>query len=369
MRGRPREGLLGRLTIPGRWLSPLALAVALLGMATLVVLLVSWRTSAGWGYDFAAYYDAAQRLAATGSPYQAETLGGPFGPGPAGLYLYSPVLATLLLPASGLEFVSAALLWQVARVGVLMLACALMPVSRNVRLASLGVAALTPGVLQDLNLGNVSVIVTFLAVVSWRYLDSPVSGIALAASLSVRPTMAVVAGWWILRRRLQPVAWTVVAIAVLVALTMPFVGVTGWLDYATVLRNLSGVTGVPRNADLGSFVLNLGAPPLAATLALVAGYGVAVVAVLASLRRDRELGYVVAVAASLVLSPLLWSHYLALLIVPAAFLARRGHPWAIALPLLTWLPYELSGIVALAALLLPFVARDEAVPAATARQR
>ena len=53
-------------------------------------------------YDFDAYYDAALRLMATGTPYQAETLDGPFRPGPYGLYLYSPPLALLFVPLTWL---------------------------------------------------------------------------------------------------------------------------------------------------------------------------------------------------------------------------------------------------------------------------
>jgi len=38
---------------------------------------------------------------------------------------------------------------------------------------------------------------------------------------------------------------------------------------------------------------------------------------------------VVTATASLLLSPLLWDHYLVMLVLPAAFLASRGQPWAL----------------------------------------
>src|SRR4051794_21216782 len=81
------------------WWVPLALATG-----GVILVLVAWTTilgaehTAGWGFDFRAYYDAAQRLVATGSPYQALTLTTPFRPGPAGLYLYTPVAALLVVP-------------------------------------------------------------------------------------------------------------------------------------------------------------------------------------------------------------------------------------------------------------------------------
>ena len=362
-----------------RWAAPLGAGLALLGLMVLISAISVWiGRSPGWAYDFHAYYDAALRFIATGTPYQAETLAGPFRPGPFGLYLYSPPLALLFAPLTWLGEQGAIFLWLGLRLVVLALTCALMPVSTPIRLATLGVASLSAPVLFDLDLGNVSLIVTFFAVLVWRWLDRPLGSIALAASLTLRPTMALICGWWLLRGRWRPVAWTAIAFLIIVLATLPFVGIDGWLQYVTVLRNVSDVTGVRSNVDLGSSVLLLGGPVWAASLALFAGYAIAVVAMLLSLRRDRELSYIVTVMATLLLAPLLWDHYLTNLLLPAAFLASRGRPWALALPLLCWSPPllavafpQLRGVaeavlpyVAVAGLLLPFTARDRGEEAA-----
>jgi hypothetical protein len=99
-----------------------------------------------------------------------------------------------------------------------------------------------------------------------------------------------------------------------------------------------------------------------AWLVLIPVYLLALGAVLVSRRRDPEVGFMVTAAAALLLAPLIWDHYLSLLLLPAAFLAERGRPWALVLPLLTWLPGELLPLVSIAALLLPFLARDKAKP-------
>ena len=39
-------------------------------------------------------------------------------------------------------------------------------------------------------------------------------------------------------------AWTIAAGLVLIVLTLPLVGLDGYFDYLTVLRNMSEVTGV-----------------------------------------------------------------------------------------------------------------------------
>jgi len=138
--------------------------------------------------------------------------------------------------------------------------------------------------------------------------------------------------------------------------SLPFVGLKGWFDYVTVVRHLSDVTGVKRNFDMASLALSMDAPSWVVTGLLVAGYAIALGAILLTMRRDGDLQFVVALGASMLLSPLLWNHYFTHLIVTGAFLASRGRRWAILLPLVTWLPQEMLGFTAVAATLLPFLA-------------
>ncbi len=49
-----------------------------------------------------------------------------------------------------------------------------------------------------------------------------------------------------------------------------------------------------------------------------------------------------------------------MLVLPAAFLAARGHPWGLILPLLTWLPGPALPFVVIASVYLPFLAGDAA---------
>jgi hypothetical protein len=268
------------------------------------------------------------------------------------------VPALLVVPLTWLSPESATMTWLLLRVGLLALTCALMPVPRQTKLCVLGVAVVSAPFLYDLNLGNVSLIVTFLAVVCWRWLDEPLSGAALAVSMMIRPWMAVIAAWWVVRRQWQAVAWLVLGGAAIFLVSLPFVGLKPWLQYVTVLRHVSRVMGVDRNLDFGSTALSLGLPTQIAVLALLAGYAVAVVAIALSLRRDREIGFVVTLMATLLLSPLMWDHYLTNLIVPAALLASRGRRWGLLLPLAGWLPIVALPFAAVVGMLLPFAAPD-----------
>jgi hypothetical protein len=91
---------------------------------------------------------------------------------------------------------------------------------------------------------------------------------------------------------------------------------------------------------------------------LLAGYAIAIGAVIASLRRDREVSFMVTLGATLLLSPLLWDHYLVNALLPAAFLLERGRRWGLALGIvvLTWVPASGVPLLALAATLAPFLA-------------
>ena len=105
------------------------------------------------------------------------------------------------------------MLWLVLRIGILSLTCAAMPVSRAIRLAMFGVATLSAPVLFDLNLGNISLIVTFLAVLTWRWLDRPIAGrsrspLSLTHAPDDGPHLLAggcCAAMW------RPVAWTAIA--------------------------------------------------------------------------------------------------------------------------------------------------------------
>ena len=80
--------------------------------------------------------------------------------------------------------------------------------------------------------------------------------------------------------------------------------------------------------------------------------GTLAVACFAWLRRDAATGFVVGVVASQLLSPVLWSHYAMLLLLPVALLLERRQWWAIAIPLVTWLPWDVAYPAAFAAGLL-----------------
>jgi hypothetical protein len=350
----------------------LCLALAVLGALLLVFALNAFLPSRGWGFDFEAYLAAAQRLARGDSIYQQYSLDGPFRPGPYGLYLYAPPFAVATLPFTWLSIQSAEIAWYLLRIALLVVACAAMPVRPTVKCLVFAVAAITYPVLNDLNLGNVSVFVTAILAFVWRGLDRPLGSVALAIDMCVRPTLGLLLGWYALRRRWWPIVWTIATGVVIVLLTLPIAGIGGYRDYITVLRNLSEVTGQANNMDLGSTVARLGGGSLGASLALYGGYALGIGAMLVSLRYDRETSFMVTIGATLLLAPLLWDHYLAALILTAAFLAQRGNWWGLillapvaAIPTLVHTGDVVYPLLAIAGTLVPFLVRRPREPASS----
>jgi hypothetical protein len=338
-----------------RRLAPWLLAA--LGVAVLVTSAFLFIGSTGFGYDYLAYDAAARRLAVGESLYPpgiaAAYNSGAYG----GLYLYAPPLAVALVPMAALPVNTAILAWFVGRILLLGLGCALLPVRRDARLTLWFVASISFPVLYDLNLGNLSVVLFALGAAIWRWNGTPWAGVALAAALTVRYPFGLVGIAWILTRRVRSIVGAVTTGAAIAGATLLIVGTAGWVDYVTILRGLEDVGTGPHNFTLGTMLAGFGIGTPWTTVATLGGVSGSVLAVaVAARRRDPELALVVSLAGTLLFAPFFHPHYLVALLIPAAYVANRGHRWGYALPLLGWLPGGLLGVVAVAGLVAPFFA-------------
>jgi len=335
----------------GKLLTPRlgAFALGVIGLLVILTALVVLPSSAGFGYDFRAYELAARRLASGVALYPPGTADAYNQGAYADLYLYPPPLAVLLIPITLLG-TGAVTTWFVGRLILLALGCALLPVRREVRIATFGVAMLSFPVLYDLNLGNLSIVLFALSAVVWRWLDRPLGSVALAAILAVRYPFAVVLIGWLARGRPRSVAWVVIWGLVIIGLTLPIVGIAGYVDYVTILRGLGDISTGPHNLGLATTLEAIGVGQSVARFAVPVGIIFAVaVTVLAARRRDAEVALVAAFTSALLFGPFFHPHYLVGLLLPAALLADRGWWLALGLPLLGWLPGEILPVVAVVA--------------------
>jgi Glycosyltransferase family 87 len=329
--------------------------VGALGLLVLVIAAWTFMGSSGFAYDYGAYDSAARRIATGAALYPPGAAEAYNSQSYAGLYLYAPPLAVALVPLMALTPVAAATAWLCFRLLVLLAGVMILPIPARARAATLGVAGLSFPVLYDLNLGNLSIVLFALSALIWRYRDRPLGSVALAVVGTVRYSFAIVLVGWLIRRRVRPVAWTLLGGLAIAAATLPFVGAGAWVDYVRTLTSLHDVSSGPNNVTLGTTAIALGIPgqsilwvPLGLAIALAA-------TAYAALRRDPETAVVVSLAATITFAPFFHPHYLVELLIPAAFLASRGRWWGLALPLLAWLPGAALPVVAIAGILAPLI--------------
>ena len=288
------------------------------------------------GFDFLAYHQAGERVLAGERLYDpsVQQTGG------FGLFYYPPPFVLGILPFALLPGDAATWLWLGLSVAMLVVAIAILPVRTSVRWATLLLAGLCWPVAYALKLGQVGPLLLLLFAIGWRWLDRPgavgLTG-ALGAIVKIQP--GIVLAWALLARRWREVVVGAVIVAVASAIATAVAGGPSiWTDYLTLLRNVSDPIATPHNFTPGATAYQLGVPTgVATTIQLVSSVAVAGAVVVAALRATQVAGYLVAVIASQLLSPVLWDHYAMLLLLPVAWLLDRGQWWAAAIPLATTL--------------------------------
>ena len=177
-----------------------------------------------------------------------------------------------------------------------------------------GVVLLWPAVIEAVQTANASLPLTLLVAVMWRYRDrAGLAGAALGYGVAVKLFLWPLVAWLALVGRVRAAAVAAAVAAASLLLLLPFTSIP---DYARLLRNLGETF---EHASYTPFALrsDLGMPDTPARVLTVA-LGLAV---LALAWRRRSLG--LALAAALVLSPIVWRHFFTLLLVPLALSRPR----------------------------------------------
>jgi hypothetical protein len=288
------------------------------------------------GYDYQAYAGAADRLLHGLPLYDPNVdVAGPFA-----IYLYPPPFAVAFVPFALLPAQLGLWLWILAGVAMTVAAIAILPVSASIRWSILLLAGLDWPVAYAIKLGQVGPLLLLVFGLGWRFLRSqPAVGAigAIGAVIKVQP--GLVLAWAALTGRWRAVGAGVAILVVAVVVSLPFVGVSAWSDYVSLLGKVSAPVTTPHSMTLGAVAFQSGLSESVAGLLQVAGL-VATIAIwlLATRWRSAEVGYLATVVASQLLSPLLWDHYAMLLLIPVAWLLARRNWWAILIPLATSWP-------------------------------
>jgi hypothetical protein len=321
-----------------------ALILALFACTTLAVLSASGATL---GYDAAAYLQAADRFLA-GQPLYDATVQVAVG---FGVYLYPPPFALAAVPFTLLPAPLDLWVWLATMVAAFLAGTALLPIRLSVRWLIVLLAALSFPFLYAVKLGQVGPLIYLAFAVGWRWIDrADATGLAVAVGALTKLQPALLFGWMIATRRWRALAVGLAAVAMAALVTTAVAGVANWSDYLALLGRINKPITTPQNLTAGAVAFRAGASVDMATLIQWASVaGTVAVACFAWLRRDGATGLIVGLVASQLLSPVLWSHYAMLLLLPVALLLQRRQWWAVAIPLVTWLPLDLAYPAAFAA--------------------
>jgi len=313
-----------------RGLPPLAIGL----FALFVALAVGASAVAGTlGFDFLAYHAAASRVLAGGPLYDMSFV----GTGGFGLFYYPPTFGPLVLPFGLLPETVAVWTWTGLLVAAFLGGVALLPVSVGVRWVVLLLAALTWPVAYAIKLGQVGPILFLAFAAGWRWLESDRwlgAWAAIGAAIKIQP--GLILAWAVVAGRWRAVLIGAVVLVVLAAVATLVSGFAAWSDFLTLVVRVSDPISTEHNVTPGAVVYQLGVPRGVAWTVQAASTGLALVAVVVAARRATPVaGYLAAVVASQLVSPVLWDHYAMLLLLPVAWLLARGSWWAAIVPLAT----------------------------------
>jgi hypothetical protein len=296
---------------------PLALLAATIAAQLAVVFTVDVRPGLIVVDFHNAYYPAAEHVLGGESPYREA--GADLSDRMA--YVYPPLTAVLVSPLTLLPPERADLLWLMLLINALAAALLLSGVRSRTALALAVIALPTLSALQT---GSVTLVLAVLLALAWRYRDSPAVagsciGLAVALKLFVWPLIV----WLVATRRYRAAAIATAGAAVGLLSVLPFMSLRDYLAMADDLSALSA----PDSYTLYALFSELGAPHQLAQVGwLAVGLGVLVAG-----RRSFGL----CVLASLLLTPIVWMQYFALLAVALAAAGAGAAAWAV-LPLF-WL--------------------------------
>ena len=169
---------------------------------------------------------------------------------------------------------------------------------------------------------NLSLLLTLGAALVWRYRDRRILvGIAAGAFVALKLLLWPILLWMLATRRYAAAAWALFTGLVLTFGSWAVLGWAGLADYVPTLRLLTELEGPASYSPVAvGLRLGLGLSSARALAALVAVTVLGYVVFLARTRNDDPRSFVVALAACILCSPIVWLHYFALLVVALGLL-------------------------------------------------
>jgi len=200
-----------------------------------------------------------------------------------------------------------------------------------------GAAFLWAPVAFAIQTANLTLLLLLGLAILWRLRGRIVGpAVVLGVLISLKLFLWPLGIWLLATRRYAAAAWSLVVAAAITLGTWAMLGFAGFQDYPRVAR-IFGRYYESSSYTPFSFLVHLGVPdPWARAGGLALGVA-ALVAVVVTARRNRSerTSFTIAVAAALLLTPIVWLHYFALMLVPLALLSPSfSVVWV--LPVILW---------------------------------
>jgi Glycosyltransferase family 87 len=327
---------------------PGEIVIRLLTLAIWIVVLIRYAiliaglSSRTTQYDFSLYYTSALALRSGIDPYffNLAHLGRPLGlalPDPF-TSNYTPLFVAAFEPLTRFSVDTAYWLWfaisTCALIAALTILFAEYEISGTARLIMLGLFMLFPGVTAHFQFAQsqfVLLLILVLMLYGLRHDRNGIAGAALAVAIMFKVFPIVMTGCLVSRRRWRAIGWTIGTLIVGTALLLPEFSSRDWLQffkntgqspYYLSYYNISPAAFLSR---LYWHLFTVEGNDLLRH-AIIAGFDLVIVATAfyASIRDglSPDLGLSLWLIAMLLLSPLVWIHYLPLLIIPAIQVER-----------------------------------------------
>jgi hypothetical protein len=268
----------------------------------------------GFLFDLHVMWKAGHDIAIGQSPYP---------------FVYPAPAAFLMVPFGALPWAWAVVAFTLTSVAALVLGLRILGV-RDWRCYA-AVLVCVP-MTSSITIGTLGPLLFLAAAAAWRYRDRRMwAAAAIVGAVVTKIFLWPLVIWLLATRRFRTAATTVVAGIVVVFGSWALLGFDGLRDYP---HRISRVAGLEQEKSFSPFALarSLGMSTTGArvTLALLALVAISVIVLLARGRDGDRRAFVAAVGAGLVLSPIVWLHYLVILFVPIALYRRNfGAAWLV----------------------------------------
>jgi len=287
-----------------------------------------------WAFDFHQFWQGGRDVVNGVSPYPSDALLATAGDhlDPVGIqevfrFPYPAAAAVAFAPLGALGFDSAAAIWGVFLIASTLEALWILGV-RDWRV--FGVVLGSATVIGAVGIGTVTPVLILLLAVTWRWRDRAwVVACALAVAIAVKLFLWPLVLWLAATRRWAAAAGTLGLAAGMTVAAWAAIGFDGFADYPDLVRRLTDVVA-ERGFSLVAFGVELGlSQRYAEALPLLVGVPLLVALVIVALRDDGDRrAFSLAIVAAIVLTPIVWLHYFALLVVPLVLAAPRlTWPW------------------------------------------